>query len=84
MTVSEDPKLTMDDLAERLNSSRRTVIRLKDSGELPCYKVGKLVRFSESDFQAYLARSRRGDAAPVESEPVRPRRRRRTRKAVAA
>lgn len=79
MAVSSDPKLRMTDTAEVLNISRRSVIRLIDSGDLPSFKFGGSVRISESDLLAYIERSRR-DVAP----PTPPRRRsRRTRKAVA-
>jgi excisionase family DNA binding protein len=50
---------SINEVAERLNTTPRTVIRRIDEGDIPSYKIGKLVRIRKSDFDAYLERSRR-------------------------
>ena len=47
-------------IARRLNVSRKTVRRMIDRGELGHYRVRRLVRVSEGQFQEYLARVRDG------------------------
>jgi excisionase family DNA binding protein len=46
---------TIDETAELLNTSSRTVRRLIDSGALPVHRIGRLVRISESDIATFLA-----------------------------
>lgn len=50
--------LTVDDIAERLNVSTKTVRRRIKAGALPVHRIGRLVRVSEADFAAFLALQR--------------------------
>lgn len=50
--------LTVDDIAERLDVSTKTVRRWIKSGALPVHRIGRLVRISEVDFAAFLALQR--------------------------
>ena len=45
--------LNMDELKEWLKISRATVDRWRKAG-LPCYKVGRVVRFKREDVDAWL------------------------------
>ncbi len=49
---------TIDETAELLNTSSRTVRRLIDSGALPVHRIGRLVRISDADIAAFLAAGR--------------------------
>lgn len=49
------PLRTINETAEILNTSERTVRRLIDSGALPVHRFGRLVRISESDIATFLA-----------------------------
>ena len=49
---------TIDEAAELLNVSPRTVHRLIGSGELPAHRFGRLVRISDGDLAVFLAASR--------------------------
>jgi excisionase family DNA binding protein len=49
---------TIDEAAELLNVSARTVRRLIDSGALPVHRFGRLVRIADADLGAFLAASR--------------------------
>jgi excisionase family DNA binding protein len=49
---------TIDETAELLNISPRTVRRYVDSGELPVHRFGRSVRISNDDIAAFLAASR--------------------------
>ncbi len=60
--MRNDEALTVDDVAEILQVGRNTVYALKDKGELGSYKVGRKLRFTYADVQAYIARSK---AAPT-------------------
>lgn len=56
--------LTMRHVADRLNVSYRTVERLVASGQLPCKRVGTLVRIHPADFRAYIERDKEAAPAP--------------------
>jgi excisionase family DNA binding protein len=49
---------TIDEAAELLNVSPRTVRRLIESGALPVHRLGRLVRIADADLGAFLAASR--------------------------
>jgi excisionase family DNA binding protein len=51
--------LTINETAEILNASSRTVRRLIDSGALPVHRIGRLVRISNADIATLLAATRR-------------------------
>jgi excisionase family DNA binding protein len=46
---------TLNEVAERLRVSSRTVRRWIKAGALPVHRIGGLVRISEADFAAFLA-----------------------------
>jgi excisionase family DNA binding protein len=49
--------------SERLGVTLRTLYRLVDEGQLPAYKIGRVIRIKEEDVEAFLegARIRPGD-----------------------
>jgi excisionase family DNA binding protein len=49
---------TIQETAELFDASRRTVQRLIQSGALPAYRVGRLVRIADADIAAFLAGDR--------------------------
>jgi len=49
------PLLSVADVAERLNVSEKTVRRQIKDGSLPTHRVGRNLRISEDDLQAYLS-----------------------------
>jgi excisionase family DNA binding protein len=49
---------TIDETAELLNLSPRTVRRLIDSGALQVHRFGRLVRIADGDIAALLAANR--------------------------
>jgi excisionase family DNA binding protein len=49
---------TIDEAAELLNVSSRTVRRLIESGALPVHRLGRLIRIADGDLAAFLAASR--------------------------
>jgi excisionase family DNA binding protein len=49
---------TIEETAEFWNVSPRTVRRLIESHALPVHRFGRLVRISEADIEAFLARNR--------------------------
>ena len=44
--------------AERLGVVPRTLYRLIDEGQLPAYKLGRVIRLKESDLDAFLETTR--------------------------
>lgn len=46
---------TPNQIADMLQLSRDTIMRLIDRGELPAAKIGKQWRISASDLQTYIA-----------------------------
>jgi len=51
---------TIEATAEILDTSPRTVRRILHSGALPFYRIGRLVRISDAEIAAFLARNREG------------------------
>ena len=51
--------LTLDEVAEALNVSTKTVRRRVDAEELHAHRIGRQLRFSQEDFASYLAARRR-------------------------
>ena len=49
---------TIDEIAELLNLSPRTVRRLIEAGALRAHRIGRLVRISDEDIAAFLAANR--------------------------
>jgi len=49
---------TPDELAEYLAISKATVYRLVNKRELPCSKIGGMLRFSIKDIERYLETKR--------------------------
>jgi excisionase family DNA binding protein len=49
---------TIDETAELLNVSPRTVRRLIESGALPAHRLGRIVRIADPDLVVFLAASR--------------------------
>ncbi len=55
-----EPLLTLEQVAEVLQVSTKTVLRLIDRGELTGVKVGKAWRFTREDLQLYIDFQRSG------------------------
>ena len=52
------PFWTIQDLAENLDVSERTVYRWIDAGDLIVYRFGRSVRIADNDRRAFLAAHR--------------------------
>ena len=50
--------LTVQDAADRLAVSSRTVRRWIDAGELPVHRLGGVIRISEADLESFVAAHR--------------------------
>ena len=48
----------VDDVAEQLGVSSKTVRRWIAAGDLPAHRLGRQLRISEADLAAFIARSR--------------------------
>ncbi len=46
----------MPALAKELGVRMRTIYRIIDAGELPAYKLGRVIRIKRADVEAYLER----------------------------
>ena len=56
--MAQNKSLSTQDVAEILHVSKSTVYDLIRKGEIHSYKVGRKVRFTQDDVDAYIARSR--------------------------
>lgn len=56
--------LSPDEAAALLSCSAQFIYRQAASGELPSYKLGRLVRFHRADIDAWLQRHRRERKVP--------------------
>ena len=57
ITVKKDPVFSSREAAEMLHISKSTLYELTRRGEINFYRVGRNIRFSEEDIEAYLLRS---------------------------
>lgn len=51
--------LTLDEVADALGVSRKTITRRVQAGELHAHRIGRQLRVSQEDFASYLAARRR-------------------------
>jgi excisionase family DNA binding protein len=56
--------LSIDSVAQRLNCSARTVMRLADRGEISRVRIGKLVRFRPEQIDALIEQASENDTTP--------------------
>ena len=54
MTVKPTPLLSVDNVAEIIQSSTKTVRRLIEAGELPHVRIGRLVRIRPEDLDRFI------------------------------
>lgn len=57
--VSQKKALSTQEVADLLHVSKSTIYNLIKNGEITSYKVGRKIRFSESDVQNYISRSKK-------------------------
>lgn len=58
-TVASDDALTAEDVAEILHVGRNAVYALAKEGAIGSYRIGRRLRFTYSDVQAYISSSRK-------------------------
>ena len=59
MTSNDDSRLmSIEELADRLGVSQRTVRRLIKQGQITIHRIGRAIRISERDYQIYLRYAR--------------------------
>ena len=51
--------LTVKEVSEIINAKPSTIYAWAESGTLPCYKIGGLLRFSEDDIMASIKSSKK-------------------------
>ena len=56
--VAETEWLGTPEAAERLGITQRTLYRLIDEGQVPAYKMGRVLRVKASDLDLFLEQSR--------------------------
>jgi excisionase family DNA binding protein len=50
--------LSTTEVRERLGITLRTLYRLIDEGQIPAYKIGRVIRMKAEDIDGFLVRSR--------------------------
>jgi excisionase family DNA binding protein len=50
--------LSTTEVRDQLGITLRTLYRLIDEGQIPAYKIGRVIRMKEEDVNAFLDRSR--------------------------
>ena len=53
--MADEPALSLQALAKRLNVSEKTVRRLVETCKLRAHRIGRQIRVFEADFQNFLA-----------------------------
>ena len=60
ITPSRLPRLlTVDEAAEVLSLSAKSIRRRIDAGEIPMHRLGRAIRIAEDDLIAYIAQTRK-------------------------
>lgn len=67
MSLENKDALTAPEVASILQIAQNTVYELVKRGELNCYKIGRKMRFTYDDVQAYIEQSRSGSSRRAES-----------------
>jgi excisionase family DNA binding protein len=52
--------LTINEISEYLNLKRSTVYSMVEAGELPHYKIGRLIRFKQDEVDRWMDEHRKG------------------------
>ena len=71
-SASEQPLMTVADVAEHLQLNQQTIRNWIDAGTLPAFRVGRRVRILRADLDQILAQGRQGNAGaslPEDGEP---------------
>lgn len=50
--------LTVDEVADVLGLSTKTIRRRIDSGDIPAHRLGRAIRVAEADLLSYLGKTR--------------------------
>ena len=56
--MAQNRSISSQEVAEILHVSRSTIYELIRRGEINSYRIGRKVRFTQDDVDAYIARSR--------------------------
>jgi excisionase family DNA binding protein len=64
-----DRLLTTDEVAAALGVSPTTAKRLTRSGELPCVRIGRLVRYRRVDLDRWIVERLERAQTPAETSP---------------
>lgn len=56
--IADTEWLGTPEAAERLGITQRTLYRLIDEGQIPAYKMGRVLRVKASDLDVFLEQSR--------------------------
>ena len=57
--TSQERMYKVEDVQRRLGVGRATAYKLISSGEIPSYRVGRVLRVKPEDVERFLARNRR-------------------------
>ena len=71
----ENKLLTISDISEYLNIKEKTIYAKVESGKIPHYRIGRLIRFRLEDIDAWLDGCRKKNQPEVEQQKVRNNRR---------
>ena len=52
--------ISISDLSDLLNMKTKTIYAKAEAGEIPCYRIGRLIRFKQEEIEAWLDTCRNG------------------------
>ncbi len=61
MKETKDEIMSLSEAAIALDVSQRTLIRMRDSGEIPAFMIGKRWKFMKSEIKNYIRRQQEKD-----------------------
>ncbi len=61
MKETKDEIMSLSEAAIALDVSQRTLIRLRDSGEIPAFMIGKRWKFMKAEIKNYIRRQQEKD-----------------------
>ena len=52
--------MTLDEVCDLMQVSRKTVLKLREKHSLPCFRIGSVLRFDRDDVLRWLAARKEG------------------------
>lgn len=63
--------LTVSEVSNYLQIKQKTIYAKAEAGEIPCYRIGRLIRFSKNEIDEWLESCRSGNNPKTDQQKIR-------------